>query len=629
MADVFPIWTLPRPEGNDMTLTITINIASIVGCVFMLITYRSLKGMQYHPFSMINWMALVLLLQYACLLTYFLLPEQDNILLMLTWVGALLFSTAFKVWMYPLAITLLTVTKKPFYDPSKAHKYYGFVWVPYLVIVIILMFIIMLNTQNVNEVILLNFYLTLVAPLALSLVGCIYALTRIRALNNIYSKRRNAVIQLVLYSLIFILGNIGSIALAVYLIKLEKGEMIDIEGIDMLYTLHLAENIGQGLQGVLFFLVWATTPNLLLAIKSICCRGNFYMDSGDDVKNMNALLRKNIIYCFLEGFRNHYKNDNDEVSVFGEGYSMLDVVPSDCVDKISNSLVNIADIPLIDDFKFTILAPKIFHNLILKSGYFIDSLCESLDPEEFFETDIEERISVDRNEIFSVFTPDRKYLIAAVAQDEYHTMLDMLPEYYHHMSKYPNSLLMRVLGLFKLKVMDTTIYFIISDTVIEEDRVKYIYELRGNYVIRRRSSPNNQKTVMSDFQFMDHNHRIDIPIRTDFLKQLEADSNFLSRVHVYNYCLKVAIDELDFFNEITPRTKGINVLISTTQERIYYMGIIDILYRRSPSTVFSNFKKGLSRCNSGYISSESCCVVLGIDRGYITRVTSRQAFLEI
>jgi hypothetical protein len=194
-------------------------------------------------------------------------------------------------------------------------------------------------------------------------------------------------------------------------------------------------------------------------------------------------------------------------------------------------------------------------------------------------------------------SPDKKFVLKAISAPELKVLQeDFLKEYVRHISQYPNTLLPRFFGAFRITTPNDTYRFIIMNNVFSpENRVDVIYDLKGSRLGRAATmdeKKSNRVIVQKDLDFEENRRSLLLDRTTQlcFELQLETDAHFLEKLNVMDYSLLVGI------HFISPLTSS--ELTSTSDEsvfrrecwgvrsrlpdgspllEIYYLGIIDVL----------------------------------------------------
>ncbi|EGC30657.1 hypothetical protein DICPUDRAFT_157566 [Dictyostelium purpureum] len=121
--------------------------------------------------------------------------------------------------------------------------------------------------------------------------------------------------------------------------------------------------------------------------------------------------------------------------------------------ELSSSTASLTS-SLSDKWQFTIFSPKVFK--AIRKYYNVDndflrSKSSIGSPEIYDIVKFLEVQTVGRSGSFFYKSEDSKYFLKTIPWGEYETFTKLFPSYYQHIMKYPNSLLPRFLGVFRLK----------------------------------------------------------------------------------------------------------------------------------------------------------------------------------
>jgi hypothetical protein len=195
-------------------------------------------------------------------------------------------------------------------------------------------------------------------------------------------------------------------------------------------------------------------------------------------------------------------------------------------------------------------------------------------------------------------SPDQKYVLKGISAGELRVLQEeFLKEYARHLSQFPNSLLPRFYGAFRITTPSETYRFVIMNNVFSPDsRIDVIYDLKGSRLGRaatRDSKKSNRVVVQKDLDFEENNRTLLMERTTQlcFELQMETDVAFLQRLNVMDYSLLVGISFISPSPESPPiqitedesifrREQGgfrARMPDGTLLLEIYYLGIIDVL----------------------------------------------------
>ncbi|XP_056444215.1 phosphatidylinositol 4-phosphate 5-kinase-like protein 1 isoform X1 [Gadus chalcogrammus] len=141
-------------------------------------------------------------------------------------------------------------------------------------------------------------------------------------------------------------------------------------------------------------------------------------------------------------------------------------------------------------------------------------------------------------------TNDKRFFLKTQNKREIRFLLDNLKIYMEHLRKYPHSLLVKFLGVHKIKIPhQKEKYFIVMQSVFyPDDRIIARYDIKGCEVSRWTDpSPEDHQViaVLKDLNFRDQYIELDQQ-RAWLLCQMEIDTHFLRQLNVLDYSLLLA-----------------------------------------------------------------------------------------
>jgi 1-phosphatidylinositol-4-phosphate 5-kinase len=282
-------------------------------------------------------------------------------------------------------------------------------------------------------------------------------------------------------------------------------------------------------------------------------------------------------------------------------------------------------------------------------------------------TIIEELCSTGSSGSLFYYTRDGKFILKTISREEYHTIKNILPAYYKHLMVYPNTLLPKYLGCYKLikkvKKKMTFVYFIIMMNIFATtNEIHLRFDIKGSkigrQVLKNDSPINNINELYGKYSYAFKDLDLERfnklfyfkkSYRNTILNQLQQDSIFLKECGLNDYSLLVGIhkpslvnnsnnnsnnnnllnknldielmdlpnerillteEEIDFQekDEVVENTMNVDVLpdggiVSEDKDEIYYLGIIDILTNY-------NYLKTMEYCLKAvrYCSTTMSCI---------------------
>ncbi|XP_018588411.1 phosphatidylinositol 4-phosphate 5-kinase-like protein 1 isoform X2 [Scleropages formosus] len=141
-------------------------------------------------------------------------------------------------------------------------------------------------------------------------------------------------------------------------------------------------------------------------------------------------------------------------------------------------------------------------------------------------------------------TNDKRFFLKTQSKREVNFLLSNLRIYLEHLEKYPHSLLVKFLGVHRLKIPRQKLkYFIVMQSVFYPDeRIQARYDFKGCEVSRWTDpAPEGSQVivVLKDLNFEGKQIVLDQQ-RSWFLRQVDIDTSFLQRLNVLDYSLLLA-----------------------------------------------------------------------------------------
>lgn len=204
---------------------------------------------------------------------------------------------------------------------------------------------------------------------------------------------------------------------------------------------------------------------------------------------------------------------------------------------------------------------------------------------------------------FFFLSPDQRYILKSCTKADVKTLIRILPHYQKYVEQSSQSkegaaygtLLPRYLGLYTLtypdndNIPDTTIV-VMTNFFAGSHKIHYKFDLKGSTYKRTASAKERQKKspVYKDIDWIDMGKKLTFPeerVTQSIKKQLELDTEFLSKLHLIDYSLLVGIHDHVVSSKSThdcldrEREESMGVIFSSSKvtKEIRYFGIVDIL----------------------------------------------------
>ncbi|XP_059213373.1 phosphatidylinositol 4-phosphate 5-kinase-like protein 1 [Centropristis striata] len=192
------------------------------------------------------------------------------------------------------------------------------------------------------------------------------------------------------------------------------------------------------------------------------------------------------------------------------------------------------------DFTMDTFAGPVFASLRCSLGMTEQEYQQSLCSESFYL----QFISNSKSKADFFLTNDKRFFLKTQNKREIKFLLANLKIYMEHLRKYPHSLLVKFLGVHRIKIPHRRKkYFIVMQSVFyPDDRINARYDIKGCEVSRwTEPAPEGSQiiVVLKDLNFEGQHITLDKE-RPWLLRQVEIDTHFLRRLNVLDYSLLLA-----------------------------------------------------------------------------------------
>lgn len=269
-------------------------------------------------------------------------------------------------------------------------------------------------------------------------------------------------------------------------------------------------------------------------------------------------------------------------------------------------------------FEFKEYAPQIFLKLRKHWGISQQAYIESLASEELY-LDFQ---SNSKSGQFFFFTDDKFFMIKTLTPQEGVWLQECLEDYYQHNIKYPDTMLVKFMGLYRIKVprkrkLRKTHFVVMRSTFDTVLPMHKKFDLKGSTVGREASESDKKKLfpVLKDLDLENSDIQLQFgPDKDKLVTQLKVDCELLAKLNLMDYSLLIGIfdkskvDPSHGFDNGTLREilRQDNCLHFTDRLDehgiIYFMGIIDFLQHYNANKKFETIAKSVVN-NSRGISS--------------------------
>ncbi|KAH3732738.1 1-phosphatidylinositol-4-phosphate 5-kinase [Pelomyxa schiedti] len=144
-------------------------------------------------------------------------------------------------------------------------------------------------------------------------------------------------------------------------------------------------------------------------------------------------------------------------------------------------------------------------------------------------------------------TPDMKYIIKTITDDEHNTLVCMLYDYHTHVNSNTESLLVRFYGLFWITYEDISMRFVVMENIFppQKNLIQVRYDLKGSTEGRCASKKelSDPAPVLKDLDLFEAKTRLELgPVkRALLLQQIYKDCCFLEKHQIMDYSLLVGV----------------------------------------------------------------------------------------
>lgn len=208
---------------------------------------------------------------------------------------------------------------------------------------------------------------------------------------------------------------------------------------------------------------------------------------------------------------------------------------------------------------------------------------------------------------FFFLSPDQQFLAKSFEVKDTECLKSILPGYVRHIETEAASLLPRFLGLYRLR-MDSQegkseVWIGVMPNLFAGIHVISLrYDLKGSTAGRNASSAElkKERPVYKDNDWLHGGHRILLPTeddRAEFIRLVRIDANFLSSHQLMDYSLLIGVHQKVTGENYCMREAN-NVITLETEDKIYYVGIVDVLTKYDAKKRAETLISGTLRCRN-------------------------------
>jgi len=200
---------------------------------------------------------------------------------------------------------------------------------------------------------------------------------------------------------------------------------------------------------------------------------------------------------------------------------------------------------LVRTFKFKTYAPRIFARLRslcdVSTEAYMEAICGNYNFLEF--------ISNSKSGQFFFYSHDGKYMLKTQTKEENKFMKCILPHYYRYLAENPHTLIVRFLGMHRIKMYHfrRKVHFVIMTSVFDTpEQIHTIYDLKGSLIGREATLKEKEGGgVLKDLDLLERTASGDkIKLgekKKAFLEQLDKDVKFLATLGIMDYSLLLGV----------------------------------------------------------------------------------------
>jgi len=318
----------------------------------------------------------------------------------------------------------------------------------------------------------------------------------------------------------------------------------------------LLDAMGVSIQGFANAMVWLTNPSFFSSFKSNIIDKYFsclmpqsdeqhpilagiqdnLSDSRHDINRIGQILRRNIITCILLGIqqslRDLLRNDVTQKSYADTRAYNYDDLYADG-DEESRSGQG-------QTFEFIDYAPLVFAHIRELSAISAENYKASMAPGNFLGklSDQLAKFSDGRSNSFFIFSPDKKFIIKTINEEESKVLLRMLPSLHRYFSANPHSLITRFYGCHGVRVSHgELVHVVVMGNVFSSPiAIHECYDLKGSWVNRSAGKREDPSKLGMDLD-LKRILKLHPAHRAMFLEQTQKDSLFLCSLNIMDYSL--------------------------------------------------------------------------------------------
>ncbi|XP_038692317.1 phosphatidylinositol 4-phosphate 5-kinase 9-like [Tripterygium wilfordii] len=192
-----------------------------------------------------------------------------------------------------------------------------------------------------------------------------------------------------------------------------------------------------------------------------------------------------------------------------------------------------------EDFKWKDYCPMVFRNLRemfkIDAADYMMSICGN--------DALRELSSPGKSGSVFFLSQDDRFMIKTLRKSEVKILLEMLPDYHHHVRTYENTLITKFFGLHRIKPSSGQKFrfVVMGNMFCTELRIHRRFDLKGSSLGRSTDKIEiDESTTLKDLD-LNYCFYLEPSWRDALLKQIEIDSKFLEAQHIMDYSLLLGV----------------------------------------------------------------------------------------
>jgi len=188
------------------------------------------------------------------------------------------------------------------------------------------------------------------------------------------------------------------------------------------------------------------------------------------------------------------------------------------------------------------------------------------------------------------FSPDGRFVVKTVEEEELQNLLTTLPKYARHLKDNRDSLLTRYFGAYRFtSSRGDTVNIVVMNNVLDGARHHEVYDLKGT--TEDRWVEEKAGKCLKDINFEPVTMRVCSEMHERLHAVLQADTQFLERLHIMDYSLILSIQYLRKDSHGAIHSKPFSKLMgglegvacratahgSAAEPCIFHIGLVDML----------------------------------------------------